>query len=493
MSRHIPIAQSRSGVLVLPSCSKSEGPFTCLECAGDLILRQGSVNVFHFAHRHLSPTCSGGGESARHKTAKLLIEKYCSRFVFRGQCVTRAHGLSRQYTDSCAQHEYRYDQHKNYSADVAIFQKGVIKSIVEVRVSHATTGDALQSRTAWVGANNVWEISVMDVLDQQKELFTTTNTVEVRSLLGYELDECTPVCHRRVLEAEELVEITRLQEIYRTTRPCSDCGVLGLDAVTRQASDTKTGYLCANCCRKCPSCDEYMSTGKTGCCASCSRRWDEWNKRWAYLRQNSLEKRKNRSLCILAAVFKRYSIYLSWKRRRLLRIIAPVLKRYAVFVVCKRRLYSCFRAHSYHKAAEHLKSIPKWKEARHFRALVAHEWSRWINSLVLKFEFVAAERLLLNPLAVVEEPVLAELKGILISRVRASLVLKRLLRKSLLYVRWTVRKKRVHDMQRMYRQYQRWVRPCVVDATVTKAPDKRGAGTRLITEYFGQPKRTKVA
>ncbi|CAM9407905.1 unnamed protein product, partial [Sphacelaria rigidula] len=190
MSRHIPIVQSRSGVLVLPSCSKSKGPFTCLECAGDLVLKRGKVNVYHFAHRQLSPTCSGGGESARHKAAKLLIEKYCSRFVFRGQCVTKSHFVTRQYTDSSAQQEYRYDKNKLYSADVAIFQKCVLESIVEVRVTHATTGDALQSRTACVGVNNVWEISAVQILGQQTELYTTANAVEVRSLLNHEPARC---------------------------------------------------------------------------------------------------------------------------------------------------------------------------------------------------------------------------------------------------------------------------------------------------------------
>lgn len=80
---HIPIAQSRSGALAVPSCSKAEGPFTCLECAGDSVLRQGEITVFHFAHRNLSPGCLGSGESALHEAAKLLIEKYSSQLIFR--------------------------------------------------------------------------------------------------------------------------------------------------------------------------------------------------------------------------------------------------------------------------------------------------------------------------------------------------------------------------------------------------------------------------
>lgn len=261
----------QSGALVVPSCSKADGRFTCLECAGALVLKQGKINAYHFAHHRLSPGCSGGGESALHLAAKLLIGKYCSRLILEGTCATGTHNLERRYTDSSARQEYRYDRHRNYSADVAILQNGVIASIVEVCVSHATTGDALQSRMACVGANNVWEISAIEILNHQAELFTTANAIEVRSLLQHELGECTPVCHRRVREAEELAETARQQEIYRITRPRSDCGVLGVNAVTLRVQDTKTGYLCANCGRKCPSCDDYVSTAKTVCCASCSR------------------------------------------------------------------------------------------------------------------------------------------------------------------------------------------------------------------------------
>ena len=312
------------------------------------------------------------------------------------------------------------------------------------------------------------------------------------------------------------MEFDRQQEIYRITRPCSDCSVLGVDAGTLQAPDTVTGYLFAKCSRKCPSCDDYMSIEKTGCCASCMHRWDEWKKRWACLKQNSLEQRKNRalrllgsvfkrysiylswrrqwSLRILGPVFKRYSIYLSWRRRRSLRILGPPFQRYATFLVWKRRLCSCFRARLYHKAAKHVESIPKWKEASRLRALVAHEWSTWINSLVLNFEFVAAERLLLKPVALVEEPVLAGLRGDLISRVRASVVLKRVLQKKhLVYIRWTLRKRRIYDVQRMYSQYQRWVTPEAMATKSTKAPCKRNVTTRKITDFFGQPKRAKVA
>ncbi|CAN0070717.1 unnamed protein product, partial [Ectocarpus sp. 12 AP-2014] len=50
MPLHIPVAQARSGKLMVPSCSKAEGSFKCLECSQNLVLKQGKIKVFHFAH-----------------------------------------------------------------------------------------------------------------------------------------------------------------------------------------------------------------------------------------------------------------------------------------------------------------------------------------------------------------------------------------------------------------------------------------------------------
>ena len=72
MPIYIPVAQARSGKLVVPSCSKEEAPFVCLECSRNLVLKQGKIKVSHFAHRHRSPGCSGIVEAALHKAAELL-------------------------------------------------------------------------------------------------------------------------------------------------------------------------------------------------------------------------------------------------------------------------------------------------------------------------------------------------------------------------------------------------------------------------------------
>lgn len=116
---------------------------------------------------------------------------------------------------------------QNYSADVAIFQKGVVESIVEVHASHATTDHALESRFSYVGVNSVWEVSAMEILKQQVELITTDNTAVVRSLLNHEPAGCKR--------------------------------------------------------KKCPGCDAYHTSVENRACRACSREWDEWNEEWRFV------------------------------------------------------------------------------------------------------------------------------------------------------------------------------------------------------------------
>ncbi|CAN0406503.1 unnamed protein product, partial [Ectocarpus sp. 13 AM-2016] len=91
----------------------------------------------------------------------------------------------------------------------------------EVCASHATTGESLESRTACVGVNNVWEISAVEILSRQAELFTTANAVELRSLLNHAPDRC--------------------------------------------------------CCRICPGCNEFHND-ENRVCDTCGCEWNEWVK-----------------------------------------------------------------------------------------------------------------------------------------------------------------------------------------------------------------------
>ena len=93
----------------------------------------------------------------------------------------------------------------------------------------------------------------------------------------------------------------------------------------------------------------------------------------------------------------------------------------------------------------------------------------------------------------VDGALLVELKALFVSHVHASLILQRLAEKFLPYIRWTLRKRMVADVARMYRRYQTWVQPGAIDTAPHKPPEKRsGTTSRKITEFFGQPKRAKV-
>ena len=98
---------------------------------------------------------------------------------------------------------------------------------------------------------------------------------------------------------------------------------------------------------------------------------------------------------------------------------------------------------------------------------------------------------LATPLLPIEAPLLTELKVAVVRLIRAEGTLRRLLQKGLPYIRWTLRKRRVHDSQRMYRQYQRWVTTLgPIVTTAPEAPQKRVvAGNRKITDFFARPKR----
>lgn len=177
----IPVAKDKTGETVTPTCSKEDGPFTCLGCSRGLFLRQGDKNRWHFAHHsNDNDECSAGGESYNHLAAKLLLVRYITRFEFTIKCY-RLHIREEIYQGCTAVQEHRFDG--VHSADVAVFHEGNLKAIVEVRETHKTEGEPLSARISFVGGENMWEVEAMRVLQEQRQLSLTTNTVRLPSLL----------------------------------------------------------------------------------------------------------------------------------------------------------------------------------------------------------------------------------------------------------------------------------------------------------------------
>jgi len=53
--------------------SKTSGPFTCPECGAEVILRQGTARMNHFAHKSPIPCPYTGGETDDHRRCKMEI------------------------------------------------------------------------------------------------------------------------------------------------------------------------------------------------------------------------------------------------------------------------------------------------------------------------------------------------------------------------------------------------------------------------------------
>lgn len=217
MTLLIPIAVDARDETVTPTCCKEQGPFKCIECSGKLILRQGDVNRWHFAHASAENNdCSAGGESYNHRAAKLILVQYITRFNFMQICHGGKHTYTRQYGGCTASEEFRYDG--IHSADVAVFlPENKLKAIVEVKVSHATEGQSLKSRIARVGSGNVWEVDAMDILNSQKILTKTTDPVTIKSLIN--TSTCKPCSDILSRVAMPVVTPVYIETKHESTEP----------------------------------------------------------------------------------------------------------------------------------------------------------------------------------------------------------------------------------------------------------------------------------
>lgn len=59
---------------------KTDGPFVCPACTGEVILKKGPIKIHHFAHKAKSNCKHGSGESESHRKAKINIYEYLKQF-----------------------------------------------------------------------------------------------------------------------------------------------------------------------------------------------------------------------------------------------------------------------------------------------------------------------------------------------------------------------------------------------------------------------------
>lgn len=188
MTLLVPLAFAANGETVLPDCDKQDGPFMCPECKQSLILRQGAIRQWHFSHvGAASPDCKGG-ESLAHRAAKLILAKYLEKINFVHRCPRGQHTYSRRYQGCTAEQEFRYDG--SHSADVAAFEDGTLKAILEVKATHATTGAPLESRVRHVGVEHVWEVQASRVVNLVSKFHHAKGAVDLKATNGVECKPC---------------------------------------------------------------------------------------------------------------------------------------------------------------------------------------------------------------------------------------------------------------------------------------------------------------
>jgi competence protein CoiA len=74
------IANDKTTRLVAWEAMRSDGPFYCPACGGEVILHKGALRAHHFAHKPDSSCRHGAGETDAHRRAKMGIFKSMSTF-----------------------------------------------------------------------------------------------------------------------------------------------------------------------------------------------------------------------------------------------------------------------------------------------------------------------------------------------------------------------------------------------------------------------------
>lgn len=136
----IPFGVNNAGELVDPRAAIKGESYLCPACHSLLILRQGTMRVFHFAHK---ADCVCNQETVIHKTAKMLIRQVIEDWkkgdkhprIMRS-CASCGSMIGQLLPDKVelAQEEYRVG---NFIVDVALMAKGSPLAAIEIRVTHA--------------------------------------------------------------------------------------------------------------------------------------------------------------------------------------------------------------------------------------------------------------------------------------------------------------------------------------------------------------------
>lgn len=116
--------------------TREDGPFFCPECEEEVILKQGSIVLPHFAHYPEASCSYGTGESEQHRRAKYEIYE-----------ALKAH------PDVSYLKVERYL--REVRPDVSFLCQGKWRVAIEMQIS-AISPEEIAHRTRWYAAKNIW-------------------------------------------------------------------------------------------------------------------------------------------------------------------------------------------------------------------------------------------------------------------------------------------------------------------------------------------------
>ncbi|MCA9508353.1 MAG: hypothetical protein KC505_08035 [Myxococcales bacterium] len=241
------------------SAVKSDGPFFCFECNGELILRQGQILAAHFAHKHdANINCSGGIESWQHVRAKELLAHNLDawKFVFTCSHCHLQKGLAHSFKamEGFIGHiEYSYDR---FFIDVMVVKNSIEIAALEVKFTHAVDDEKRQffkSRDI-----PIFEVKAEQIIQAYEE-GSFEALVQERWL-----------CHK----CEQ-----------KNRRPCFQCKTwqskdLLVEIPSPPGHRYPCAFVCNTCSAQCPDCQTYTTKHHItldGRCCLCSQQIKTWN------------------------------------------------------------------------------------------------------------------------------------------------------------------------------------------------------------------------
>ena len=149
-SLRAPIAKSKTGIVMARIVSKKDGPFSCICCDGEMVLKRGSLKRSHFAHKKAEckngKNKGGGIESIEHEYAKQIMAYSLPKWLFISRCqeCKKDHVPPKRVgTDNC-ENPYKSTlecrttiDNQVFTLDVGIFCNDALVGGIEIRHTHA--------------------------------------------------------------------------------------------------------------------------------------------------------------------------------------------------------------------------------------------------------------------------------------------------------------------------------------------------------------------